>query len=322
MTQHTYVTFAHHLTRHLSSLHIHSSFLTQAPILSHFYLISMVYICFQTQCIKTIVSPTPWVTSQEANITRHTPEATCWLWLRCWSNNVANSHLSPGPFDCRVLCYCLVPQCSYPPYWPTINETLRIVTGCLRPTPANNLPILAGIQPAELRRRGATLSLGRLAMEPGHLLHSAITRPPGAAAQRLKSRHPFVPAAQQLISFSDNNNKRSAQWADRQCNAEWADNPTRLRTSIPDTGSPPWNDHPQKNLGPAQPPPHQCWTFPLVLVLMGMASSAACECGAEEQTVGHVVLHCPLHRPRHGLHGLTVLDDETIEWLLNTCPEI
>jgi len=22
------------------------------------------------------------------------------------------------------------------------------------------------------------------------------------------------------------------------------------------------------------------------------------------------------------LHGLTVLDDETVEWLLNTCPEI
>jgi len=54
---------------------------------------------------------------------------------------------------------------------PTINDTLRIVTGCLRPTPAGNLLILAGIQPAELRRRGATLSLGRRAMEPGHLLH-------------------------------------------------------------------------------------------------------------------------------------------------------
>jgi len=24
----------------------------------------------------------------------------------------------------------------------------------------------------------------------------------------------------------------------------------------------------------------------------------------------------------HGLHGLTVLDDETTEWLLNTCPDI
>jgi len=53
-----------------------------------------------------------------------------------------------------------------------------------------------------------------------------------------------------------------------------------------------------------------------------MASTAACECGAEEQTVGHVVLQCPTHRPLHGLHSLTVLDDDTIEWLLNTCPEI
>jgi len=27
-------------------------------------------------------------------------------------------------------------------------------------------------------------------------------------------------------------------------------------------------------------------------------------------------------RPPHGLHALTVLDDKTTEWLLNTCPEI
>jgi len=45
----------------------------------------------------------------------------------------------------------------------------------------------------------------------------------------------------------------------------------------------------------------------------GMASSAACECGAEEQTVDHVVLQYPINRPPHGLHGLTVLVDETIE---------
>jgi len=59
---------------------------------------------------------------------------------------------------------------------PTINDALRIVTGCLRPTPAENLPIPAGIQPAELHRRGATLSLARRAMEPGHLLRSAAHR--------------------------------------------------------------------------------------------------------------------------------------------------
>jgi len=82
---------------------------------------------------------------------------------------------------------------------------MRIVTGCLRPTRADNLPILAGIQPAELRRNGATLSLARRAMEPEHLFHSALTCPSSANAQRLKWRHPFVPVAQP-ISSSDNNN--------------------------------------------------------------------------------------------------------------------
>jgi len=53
-----------------------------------------------------------------------------------------------------------------------------------------------------------------------------------------------------------------------------------------------------------------------------MTSSAACECGAEEQTIDHVVLHCALHRLSCEAHGLTVLGDETIEWLLNLCPDI
>ena len=117
------------------------------------------------------------------------------------------------------------------------------MTGCLRPTPADNLIILAGIQPAELRHRGATQSLGRHAMEPGHLLHSAPTRTSGTAARRLESRHPFVPVAQQLISSSDNNNLRAAQWEDHQWNAEFyilednmVDNPTRLHIFIPDPG--------------------------------------------------------------------------------------
>jgi len=156
-------------------------------------------------------------------------------------------------------------------------------------------------------------------MEPGHMLHSALTRPSSAVKRRLKSRHPFVPAAQQLISFSDNNNIRAAQWADHQWNLGCADNPTRLRTLIPDT--------------PGMTLPGRAWVrlnrlrtgvgrFRSCLYKWGMASSAACECGAEEQTVDHVVLLCTIHRPPHGLHGLTVLEDETTEWLLNTCPEI
>jgi len=50
--------------------------------------------------------------------------------------------------------------------------------------------------------------------------------------------------------------------------------------------------------------------FPSCLHKWGMTSSAACECGAEEQTVDHVVLRCPTHRSSHVVHGLTVLDDK------------
>jgi len=76
-------------------------------------------------------------------------------------------------------------------------------------------------------------------MELRHLLDSALTRPSSADARLLKSIHPFVPAAQHLISSFDNNKIRAA-WRtveDHQWNAEWLDNPTRLRIFIPDTGT-------------------------------------------------------------------------------------
>jgi len=73
--------------------------------------------------------------------------------------------------------------------------------------------------------------------------------------------------------------------------------------------SPSRNGPAKNSMGPAQPLPHRCRTFSLLPTQMGMTPSAACECAAE-QTVHHVVLQCPIHRPPH---GLTVLDGETIE---------
>jgi len=196
------------------------------------------------------------------------------------------------------------------------------VTGCLRPTPADNLPTLAGIQPAERRCIAATLSLARRAMEPGNLLHSALTRPSSANTRRFKSRHPFVTAAQHHMSLSDNN-IQAAHWADYQWNAEWTDSPTRLRIFVTDTGIHPLGTtFPRRDRVRLNPLHTGVGRFLSCLYKWGMASSAACECGAGEETVDHVVLQCPLHRPPHGLHGLTVLDDERIECLLNICPKI
>jgi len=76
-----------------------------------------------------------------------------------------------APAWCRCAHTCLID--------PIINEFLQTATGFLRPTPADNLSILEGIQPAEFRRKAATLSLACCAMEPEHLLHSELTCPPG-----------------------------------------------------------------------------------------------------------------------------------------------
>ena len=129
-------------------------------------------------------------------------------------------------------------------------------------------PTLAGIQPAELRRNGATLSLARRAMESGHLLHSTLNRPLSANARRLKSRHPFIPAAQHLIFLSDNNYIRAAHWADYQWNAAWTDNSTRLRIFTPDTDthSPEWSS--QEEPGSGLTASTRCRTFPLLFVQM------------------------------------------------------
>jgi len=99
-----------------------------------------------------------------------------------------------SPVWCRSDHTCLID--------PAINDTLLIAIGCLRSTPADNLPILAGIQPAELRRKGATQCLALRAVELGNLFHSAVAYPPSGNTRHLKSRHPFVPAAQ-LLGSSD-----------------------------------------------------------------------------------------------------------------------
>ena len=56
-----------------------------------------------------------------------------------------------------------------------LNDGLRFVTECLRPTPTDHLPILSGTQPAELRRLGATLSLARRGtLDPDHILRGQL----------------------------------------------------------------------------------------------------------------------------------------------------
>ena len=102
-----------------------------------------------------------------------------------------------------------------------LNDALRIVTGCLRPTPTDHLPILSGIQPAELRRLGATVSLAhRGSMDPDHILHSLLSGSSDTRQVRLRSRHPFVPPARNLLDNLASLGIRTSEWTNYKWNAE------------------------------------------------------------------------------------------------------
>ena len=83
-----------------------------------------------------------------------------------------------------------------------LNDALRIVTRCLRPTPTEDLPVLAGIQPAQLHQLRATLSLANCAIhEPNRILHGQLVGKKDVHQGRLRSRRPFVPAAWKLLDI-------------------------------------------------------------------------------------------------------------------------
>ena len=97
-----------------------------------------------------------------------------------------------APVWCRSAYTCLIDS--------VLNDALRIVTGCLCPTPTDHLPVLSGIQPAELRRMGATLSLAYCgSLDPDHILYGFLSGSSDTRQVKLRSRRPFVPGARNLL---------------------------------------------------------------------------------------------------------------------------
>ena len=70
----------------------------------------------------------------------------------------------------------------------TLNETCRMITGCLKPTNTNSLPVLAGIAPSDIRRAVANRTeRTRQATDERHPLNGDL-----GVVPRLKSRKSFM----------------------------------------------------------------------------------------------------------------------------------
>ena len=71
-----------------------------------------------------------------------------------------------------------------------LNDTMRIITGCMRPTETTFLPVLAGITPPDIRREACVANI-TARNNSDHLLHHKVTAADAACLQRLISCRPF-----------------------------------------------------------------------------------------------------------------------------------
>ena len=202
----------------------------------------------------------------------------------------------------------------------SLNAALRTITGCLRPTQVEQLPVLAEIAPPALRREAATLVLGRRACQHDHLLHDVVEN--SNHRNRLKSRRPLTHHAQQLVS-SVPPQETVKHWTHARLAESWASTTTRLHKFIPTPS----------NSGQGVGLSRRAWTrlnrlrtdvgrFGANMLRWGLSTNDSCECGAE-QTADHITSgRCPIYRPPEGINGLIVLDDEPRAWLENNALDI
>ena len=74
----------------------------------------------------------------------------------------------------------------------SLNDILRIIIGCVKPTPTHLLPVLSRIAPANLRKNYLTNKISYHAWaNKEHPLHSLVSDPQSLRAHRLKSPHLF-----------------------------------------------------------------------------------------------------------------------------------
>ena len=116
-----------------------------------------------------------------------------------------------------------------------IKSSLRTISGCLKPTPVFQLPVLAGIVPAGLRRKAATFALARKAVKHDwHILHDTTKNevPPCI----LKSRKPYNNEAQEMLSVITEDQSKDP-WVAATWKQEWeASGSTRVHRYVSDPG--------------------------------------------------------------------------------------
>ena len=190
----------------------------------------------------------------------------------------------------------------------SLNDTMRIITGCMKPTPTHFLPVLSGIGPAKLRRNYVTNKISHHAWaNKEYALHRLVPDPQNLHPQHLKSRHPFCHHAAEHHNCDHNIIEAwNKEWTKYQC-------PKQLTITL-DTTAPPGSDLPRKLWVTLNRLRAGVGQFGTEMHKWGLRTSASCACGAATQNAEHILLDCNLLCPPTTVRNLTNVTDDTKNW--------
>ena len=193
-----------------------------------------------------------------------------------------------------------------------LNSTMRIVSGCLRSTPVDYLPVVSGSVPPDIRRSSHTLKIcAKAKANHNHLLHEITCNSDINPNLRLNTRQSFRTQCTQL------NNTPTAdtptKWAYTTWHTRWQANSTHLQKNISTTNKhPPGHDLHRHCLVRLNRLRTGHGRFGHMMQNMGLREDAARSCGEAKQTAEHVINFCPDTK----CYGdVLALDKAATDWL-------
>ena len=188
-----------------------------------------------------------------------------------------------------------------------LNIAMRTVSGALRPTNINWLPVVSNIEPPQIRRDRATLQEYKKAQQlTDRVPIKEILREPPKS--RLRSRRPFVAEAARLASLTQTEQQT---WEESLIEGVPPGHGVVTNPTCPQPGF--------------TLPRHQFVTLNRLrcgqtrcaesLYRWGVIASPACPWGESHQTTRHIVEECPLTAFSGGLRRLHEAGPDAVEWL-------
>ena len=188
-----------------------------------------------------------------------------------------------------------------------LSIAMRTVSGALRPTNINWLPVLSNIKPPQIRRDRATLQEYKKAQQLADRVPiKEILREPHKS--RLRSRRPFVAEAARLASLTQT---KQHTWEQSWIEGVPPGHDVVTNTTCPKPGFT-LRRRQFVTLNRLRYGQARCAES---LYRWGVIASPACPCGESHQTTRHIVDECPLTAFPGGLRRLHESCPDTVEWL-------